>query len=108
MIYAMSESANPDDASILPDDEGGGVLAVQYLIATGRTTIGHVTGPAILPGGPAARRRVPRRRWQTPGWPWPAGNRSTESGAKRGAGRQPGSSCAPHPTPTPCSAGAIR
>ena len=45
VIYAMSESANPDDASILPDDEGGGVLAVQHLLATGRTHVGHVTGP---------------------------------------------------------------
>jgi len=46
IVYAMSESANPEDASVLPDDEGGGRLAVEYLIATGRTRIGHITGPA--------------------------------------------------------------
>ena len=46
VVYAMSESANPEDASVLPDDEGGGSLAVEYLIATGRTRSGHVTGPA--------------------------------------------------------------
>ena len=57
VIYAMSESADPDDASILPDDEGGGVLAVQHLLATGRTHIGHITGPSILPGGAPSGRR---------------------------------------------------
>jgi LacI family transcriptional regulator len=46
VIYAMSESGDPNDASVLPDDEGGGLLAVQHLLATGRTQIGHVTGPA--------------------------------------------------------------
>jgi LacI family transcriptional regulator len=45
VVYAMSESSDPDDASILPDDEGGGLLAVQHLIATGRTLVGHITGP---------------------------------------------------------------
>jgi LacI family transcriptional regulator len=45
VIYAMSESADPNDASILPDDEGGGLLAVQHLLATGRASIGHITGP---------------------------------------------------------------
>lgn len=46
VVYAMSESANPEDASVLPDDEGGGRLAVEYLLAKGRTKIGHITGPA--------------------------------------------------------------
>jgi LacI family transcriptional regulator len=48
VIYAMSESAEPKDASVIPDDEGGGMLAVQHLLATGRTRIGHVTGPATF------------------------------------------------------------
>ena len=46
IVYAMSESTNPADASVLPDDEGGGRLAIEYLLATGRTRIGHITGPA--------------------------------------------------------------
>lgn len=46
VIYAMSESASPDDASVIPDDEGGGKLAIRHLLATGRTHIGHITGPA--------------------------------------------------------------
>ena len=46
VIYAMSESADPSDPSVIPDDEGGGVLAVQHLLATGRSRIGHITGPA--------------------------------------------------------------
>jgi LacI family transcriptional regulator len=55
IVYAMSESANPQDASVLPDDEGGGRLAVEYLVATGRTRIGHITGP---PDFRAARLRA--------------------------------------------------
>jgi LacI family transcriptional regulator len=46
VVYAMSESGDQNDASILPDDEGGGLLAVQHLLATGRARIGHITGPA--------------------------------------------------------------
>ena len=42
----MCESTNPEDASVLPDDEGGGRLAVEYLLATGRERIGHITGPS--------------------------------------------------------------
>ncbi|MGD0344964.1 MAG: LacI family DNA-binding transcriptional regulator [Acidimicrobiales bacterium] len=46
IVYAMSESTNPEDVSVLPDDEGGGRLAVEYLLATGRRRIGHITGPS--------------------------------------------------------------
>lgn len=45
VVYAMTRSADPDDVSVIPDDLGGGELAARHLLATGRTRIGHVTGP---------------------------------------------------------------
>jgi LacI family transcriptional regulator len=45
VVYAMTYSADPADLSLVPDDEGGGALAVAHLLSTGRTRIGHVTGP---------------------------------------------------------------
>jgi len=45
VVYAMTESTNPEDCSVAPDDEQGGEIAVAHLLATGRTRIGHITGP---------------------------------------------------------------
>ena len=45
VVYAMTQSTNPEDCSVAPDDEGGGRLAAQHLVAVGRTRIGHITGP---------------------------------------------------------------
>jgi LacI family transcriptional regulator len=45
VVYAMTQSTDPRDCSVIPDDEGGGRVAVQHLLATGRTRIGHITGP---------------------------------------------------------------
>ncbi|HEX6454066.1 MAG TPA: LacI family DNA-binding transcriptional regulator [Trebonia sp.] len=45
VVYAMTQSADPDDLSLVPDDEQGGALAVRHLLSSGRTRIGHVTGP---------------------------------------------------------------
>ncbi|WP_090765740.1 LacI family DNA-binding transcriptional regulator [Nonomuraea maritima] len=55
VVYAMTQSADDSDVSIIPDDEGGGALAARHLMATGRTRIGHVTGPQSFE---AARRRA--------------------------------------------------
>jgi LacI family transcriptional regulator len=44
-VYAMTHSTDPADLSLIPDDEEGGALAVHHLLSTGRTNIGHVTGP---------------------------------------------------------------
>ena len=45
VVYAMTHSTDPADLSLIPDDEEGGALAVRHLLSTGRTSIGHVTGP---------------------------------------------------------------
>ena len=45
VVYAMTHSTNPDDLSLIPDDEEGGALAVRHLLSTGRVNVGHVTGP---------------------------------------------------------------
>ena len=45
VVYAMTCSNTPADMSVIPDDEQGGALAVRHLLSTGRTRIGHVTGP---------------------------------------------------------------
>jgi len=45
VVYAMTHSTNPEDLSLIPDDEDGGALAVRHLLSTGRVNIGHVTGP---------------------------------------------------------------
>jgi LacI family transcriptional regulator len=46
VVYAMTPSADPADTSIRLDNAGGGRLAVEYLLTTGRRHIAHVTGTA--------------------------------------------------------------
>jgi len=45
VVYAMTSSTDPADLSLVPDDAEGGGIAVRHLLSTGRTRIGHVTGP---------------------------------------------------------------
>src|SRR6266700_1385202 len=45
VVYAMTSSIDPGDLSLIPDDAEGGAIAVRHLLSTGRTKIGHVTGP---------------------------------------------------------------
>jgi LacI family transcriptional regulator len=44
VVYAYAPSDNPDDLSIICDNVGAGRLAVEHLIACGRTRIAHISG----------------------------------------------------------------
>lgn len=45
VVYALAHSDDERDLSILHDDEQGAGLAVRHLLATGRRSIAHITGP---------------------------------------------------------------
>jgi LacI family transcriptional regulator len=45
VVYAFSQSTDPNDLSVVPDDRHGGQLAVRHLIDAGRRKIAHITGP---------------------------------------------------------------
>ena len=45
VVYAVIRSADETDACVTYDDEAGGRVAVEHLIAMGRRRIAHVTGP---------------------------------------------------------------
>jgi LacI family transcriptional regulator len=44
VVYAFSPSTDPDDVSVVSDDEQGGRLAAEHLIGQGRTKIAYVSG----------------------------------------------------------------
>jgi LacI family transcriptional regulator len=55
VVYLYGESDDPDDLSVLADDEGGARLAAEHLVSLRRRHIGHITGPTHYR---AARDRV--------------------------------------------------
>jgi LacI family transcriptional regulator len=45
VVYAFIRSDDPADTSVVPDERLGVELALSHLLATGRRSIGHITGP---------------------------------------------------------------
>jgi LacI family transcriptional regulator len=45
VVYAYAQSKRPEDVSVIPDDRHGAGLATRHLVESGRTRIGHITGP---------------------------------------------------------------
>lgn len=45
VVYAFVSSTDPADCSVVPDEAGGAVKAIEHLTAIGRRRIAHVTGP---------------------------------------------------------------
>jgi LacI family transcriptional regulator len=45
VVYAFSPSSRASDTSFVPDDVHGGRIAAEHLIALGRRSIAHITGP---------------------------------------------------------------
>jgi LacI family transcriptional regulator len=45
VLYVYSQADDADAYCLVPDDEGGAVLATEHLIKLGRRRIAHVTGP---------------------------------------------------------------
>jgi len=69
VLYAFAQASDPKALSLLPDDEGGGRLAGEHLIAAGRRRIAHITGPEDFE---AVRHRSAgfRRALEQHGLPW--------------------------------------
>lgn len=44
-VYVYTQADDPDAICLIPDDEGGAVLATEHLIAQGRKRIAHIAGP---------------------------------------------------------------
>lgn len=45
VVYAYTQSSDPNDLSLVPDDEQGGRVATEHLLAQGRRKVAHITGP---------------------------------------------------------------
>jgi LacI family transcriptional regulator len=45
VLYVFSQTDDPQSFCLLPDDQGGAMLAVEHLLKLGRRRIAHITGP---------------------------------------------------------------
>jgi LacI family transcriptional regulator len=61
IVYAYAASADPEDCSVVSDDAGGAVLAVDHLLGLGRRHVAHVTGPRRHRAAAARAEAVVRR-----------------------------------------------
>ncbi len=103
VVYAMTHSTDPADLSLIPDDEDGGALAVRHLLSTGRTRIGHVTGPRRFKAA-LLRARGAENALAAAGLELAGGEPLFGEWTEEWAGRRPTCCCAPPPAWTPSSA----
>ncbi|GAA0471562.1 LacI family transcriptional regulator [Paractinoplanes deccanensis] len=68
VVYAYAPSDDPADLSLVTDNEAAGHLAVDHLIACGRTRIAHITGDPTY-GAAQDRARGAQARLATAGLP---------------------------------------
>ena len=88
VVYAYAPSDDPADLSLTPDNVGAGRIAVEHLVACGRTRIAHITGdPAYAAaqdravGARAGARRPPASSWSATSCS--ASGRSAGGGTRR-------------------------
>lgn len=60
VVYAYAPSQDPNDISLVPDDERAGLDAVRHLLKRGRSHIAHITGAAAYTAAQDRARGVER------------------------------------------------
>ena len=107
VVYAYAPSDDPSDLSITPDNVLAGRMAVEHLVACGRTRIAHITGEHAYAAARDRADGVARRAARAPASTSSATS-CTASGPSAGGATRPRCSSPSTRTSTPCSAAPTR
>ena len=89
VVYAYAPSDDPADLSLVTDNYGGGELAVDHLLACGRTRIAHISGDPSYGAAQDRARGGDRPAGAAPGSSWSADRSSSAPGRRTGAATPP-------------------